>query len=230
MHPALPLFSILAIGSSASLESITRSLPDLQAPPQGEARWIARSMRMNGLPMTIKAIRSPHPPDEVLHYYEGLSQAAGGRQTRRTKSGPWHMLAIGTSQHHISIQVRSVIGGSEGAITVSSRPERERSALDTEFPLPRSATIVALQEYVDFGRRTELIALTSPRSVASEAQAVRHALSSSGWRLIRDGRGVETRRTRVIEAQKGAELALLTILPDEVQRGGAAIVIVWSKE
>jgi hypothetical protein len=53
------------------------ALPDLAAPPQGTAQWIARNMRMNGLPMSLKAFESRLAPDAVLAYYESRAEVVG---------------------------------------------------------------------------------------------------------------------------------------------------------
>ncbi len=57
------LLILLALPANAErLIRTAANLPDLAAPPQGSAQWIARSMRMNGLPMTLKAFESRLSP------------------------------------------------------------------------------------------------------------------------------------------------------------------------
>ena len=54
-------------------------------------------------------------------------------------------------------------------------------------------------------------------------------LTRNGWQVIRRQHMRETARGVVIEAQRGAQQALLTLQPDRAQPSMTAIVIVWKK-
>ena len=93
---AFAMFTMLALPAAAgSLARATEALPELGAPPQGSAQWIARSMRMNGLPMTLKAFESRLTPDAVLSHYEGsLLKSTGAHEARRLVNPPWQVLML----------------------------------------------------------------------------------------------------------------------------------------
>lgn len=228
---SLILFSVVITAVPAYAESlarITEALPEVDAPPQGDAQWVSRSMRLNGLPMTLKAFQSRLEPGALMHHYESWARS-GSNETHRSMIAPWQVLAIKSAGHYITIQARAASGGSEGTIAVSSRLEGVRLKVDTRFPRSAAATIVNLQQYEDHGVESEHISLASPRSVMTEALAFSQLLTRYGWQLIRDQRSQDIRRGHVLEAQKGAQHALLTLLPDQARPTATAIIIVWKK-
>src|SRR5437868_152679 len=108
---------------AGALTRLTAALPEIPDPPQGEAFWVAPSMRMNGLPMTIRGFQSLRRPDEVLAFYESQTYGARTSEHRRSSRGEWLLLSIRSPRHLITVRSRARIGGSEGTITVSARPE-----------------------------------------------------------------------------------------------------------
>src|SRR3990170_537476 len=116
----LAMLTSLALPAYAGgLTRATEALPSLGAPPQGSAQWIAKSMRMNGLPMTLKVFESRLTPDAVLSHYEGFAKASGSHQSRRTTNAPWQVLMLKSADHFITVHARAVARGSEGTILVS---------------------------------------------------------------------------------------------------------------
>jgi hypothetical protein len=205
------------------------SLPDLAAPPQGSAQWIARSMRMNGLPMTLKAFESRMSPDAVLTYYESELKSSGSHDVRRSMNSPWHVLMVRSRDHFITVHARSSSAGSEGTILVSPALDPAVLKLQTEFPRPATARIVNLQQYDDAGMRSEHISFSSDRAPFTEAQAFSQVLINTGWNIIDTRPTQESYRGYVLEAQRQAEQALLVILPDAARPAGTAIIVTWKK-
>jgi hypothetical protein len=150
-------------------------------------------------------------------------------QTFRTRNGEWQILSIKSRHDLVTIAARSTLSGSEGTITVSLPLEGVRSQVATEFPHPATISIVNLQEYSDAGIEAEHISMSSPRSVAVEANAFGEKLVRGGWQIIRQQPTRETPRGQVLEAQKGAQRALLTLMRDSARPGATAIVVVWRK-
>lgn len=233
MRPVLCVLASCAIvvlmqsplAAASDFTRITRSLTDLPAPPQGQSEWIARSMRMNGLPMTIKSFSSRLTADDLCQHYE----SAGLRQhvaTRRSRNGEWLLLAMNTRNETITVQAHNTVAGSEGTITVSPTLDVARLKIETKFPRPSTTSIVNLQEYDDEGIESELISLASTRSIAVEAQTFMDKLRRAGWQIQQ--RAAQSGGGRVIEAQKGAQHALLNLMRNQAQHG-TAIVVVWKK-
>lgn len=214
---------------AGTLARLTATLPDIPAPPQGRTFWIAPSMRMNGLPMTLKGFQSRLSADEVLGFYRSELARKSGHEYRYGMNGEWRVLAVHASNHHLTIQVRSTRAGSDGTITVSGAPDRATPVIATEFPHPIPARLLSRQEYDDAGIESEHLSLVSPRSVTVEAQAFVAKLDRAGWQIVRQQRMRETQRGVVVEAQRGAQQALLVLQPDRRNPANTAIAIVWRK-
>lgn len=226
----LLLLGVLAAATAngGAIERSTSALPDLGPPPQGEAQWIARSMRHNGLPMTLKAFRSRLSADEVLEHYARFGNGSA-RESMRSRQGEWQVLAIKDARCFITIQARDSAPGSVGMIAVTSDPANIAASIATRFPLPRSMHIVNLQQYEDEGEQSEHISLISAKAPHVEAENCARLLSRDGWQLLQDAPARTIERGYLIEAQKGAEHARLTFMPDQSGSGVTAIIIVWRK-
>lgn len=217
-----------SIAQASEVSHLTAQLPDIDAPPQGQAQWVARSMRMNGLPMTIKAFQTTMGTDEVLNFYEHWWAGKALAQYSRSKQGEWRILGIHSDKYAITIEVRKTLGGAEGTIAVSPKLGKvERVA--TTFPHPVSATLLNLQEYDDDGIEAEYISMSSARSVSAEAHDFASLLEREGWQLIIDRRAQVETDAYIIEAQKGANHAQLTFKPNVVKNANTSIAIVWRK-
>lgn len=220
---------LVAMACPAGAEHSRPALPDMAAPPQGTAQWISRSMRMNGLPMTLKAFESRLSPDAVLAHYESMLKTAGGHETRRLTSSPWQVLSFKSPEHLITLHARAVGAGSQGTILVSPVLEEAPLRMRTKFPRSPTARIVNLQQYDDAGMESEHISLASDRSPFVEARAFSQLLIRDGWTIIETRPTQQTHRGFVLEAQRDAEQALIVILPDAARASGTAIVITWKK-
>lgn len=221
----LPLLS----AEASSFARATSSLPDLAAPPQGTAQWIARSMRMNGLPMTLKTFESRLSPEAVLGHYESQLKSSGSHETRRSMKDSWHVLMFRSHDAFITVHARAVNAGSEGTILVSPVLDPALLHVRTDFPRPATARIVNLQQYDDSGMQSEHISLSSARTPFVEAQAFSQLLIRDGWSMTDTRPTHESHRGFVLEAQREAEHALLVIIPDAARPTNTAIVITWKK-
>lgn len=227
---ALGLIAMLALPAHAeSLARMTAALPDLSPPPQGDAQWIARSMRMNGLPMTLKAFQSRLAPEAVLAHYESQLKTRGTHNTRRSANPPWQVLMLRAPGYFITVHARAVSHGSEGTILVSPPLEPASLRVQTDFPRPANTQVVNLQQYDDAGMRSEHISLSSNRTAFTELQAFSQLLIRNGWAVLDTRPARAAHRGYVLEAQRQAEQALLVIVPDAVQPATTAIVIAWRK-
>jgi hypothetical protein len=221
----LTMFALPA--QAGSLSRATESLPNLSAPPQGSAHWIAKSMRMNGLPMTLKVFESRLTPDAVLAHYESWMMANGSRESRRTNNALWQILMLRSADHFITVHARAVAHGSEGTILVSPTLDPASLRMRSEFPRPASTRIVNLQQYDDDGVQSEHISLSSGRASFTELQDFSQLLISEGWTVVDTRPTHDVQRGYVLEVQRQAEHALLVFVPNAAQPVTTAITIVW---
>jgi hypothetical protein len=206
------------------------ALPEVAAPPLGETQWVAERVRLNGLPMSIKTFNSALDVDDLFHYYESWARSNGMKDTQRSNRGEWQVLALRSTQHFVSIQARQTSRGSEGTIAVSPMLEAARPGLATRFPYPRSVRLVSVQEYVDGDLASEHLSLLSSRGVTTEARAFSELLLLDGWQLARNEPATTILRGHVIEAQRGAEHAVVTLQPDQTRSTATTVIIViWKK-
>lgn len=221
----------LCVACDATAGTIARqtgTLPDIPAPPGGEASWIAQAMRLNGVPMTIKRFSSTTNADEVLHHYERKLRTRSDMKTRRTREGRWQVLAIMSDDYYVTIRAQDTTGGAQGTITATPALANLKPRKHTSFPHPPSARVVSLQEYDDAGIEAQHISLVSRRSVSMEARDFEQRLARAGWQVQRSEPASASRQTYVLEAQKGAALALINLR--RADRGHlTAITIVWRK-
>lgn len=224
----LSMLTTLALSTQAgSLSRATDALPDLGAPPQGAAQWIAKSMRMNGLPMTLKVFESRLTPEAVLSHYESSVKASGAHEARRTRNAPWQVLMLKSADHFITVHARAVPHGTEGTILVSPALDPALLRMRTNFPRPASTRIVNLQQYDDDGVQSEHISLSSNRASFTELQDFSQLLISEGWTVVDTRPTREVHRGFVLEVQRQAEHALLVFVPNAAQPATTAITVVW---
>jgi hypothetical protein len=231
LRPALLFLTALFVlpVQAESLARTIAALPELSSPPQGEAQWIARTMRMNGLPMTLKAFQSRLDPGAVIAHYQSQLQSQTSHEARRSINPPWQVLMLKSPGYFITVHARAVTRGSEGTILVSPALAPSSLRTRTHFPRPASTRIVNLQQYDDEGLESEHISLTSVRPPFTELQAFSQLLIRDGWTVLDTRATQEARRGYVLEAQRQAEQALLVIVPDAAQPLATAIVIAWKK-
>lgn len=223
------LTTLAQAAHAGTLSRATEALPDLGAPPQGAAQWIAKSMRMNGLPMTLKVFESRLTPDAVLSHYEWFVKAKGTHESRRMTNAPWQVLMLKSADHFITVHARTVAHGSEGTILVSPVLEPASLRMRTAFPRPATTRIVNLQQYDDDGVQSEHISLTSNRASFTELQDFSQLLISEGWTVLDTRPTRDVQRGFVLEVQRQAEHALLVFVPNAAQPATTAIAITWRK-
>jgi hypothetical protein len=224
------LLMLLAQPSGAGeIERLTSRLPNVDPPPRGTAEWIAPSMRMNGVPMTIKSFTTALSIDEVFSHYESWWRGRGLANLRRQSQGDEQVFSINTGEHHISIQAREMPKGTQGTITVSGDLLRARREVTTLFPHPPSASVASLQEYEDAGVMAEHIDFISRRAVSNEAADFRGRLRAGGWEIVIDQQARSPNEIHVIEAQRGSELAHLVLQPGRNVGAATSIIVIWRK-
>ena len=226
----LALLMSLGVVSSASAGSLARevdTLPDIAPPPGGRSFWIARAMRLNGMPLTLKAFSSSMDVDAALHHYERQLKTGASIATKRSQEGHWRVLAVFGPGYFVTIRARNEGHGVQGTIAVSPVIEKPRAIRRTAFPHPASTRVVNLQQYDDEGVEAEHISFVSRRTAPIEAPDFASTLSREGWHLLRNEAAHDGRGGYVIEAQKGTQFAFVNV--ERRNQGDTTIVVLWRK-
>jgi hypothetical protein len=226
---AVLLFLMIGTAHAGSIARAAARLPDVPAPPRGQVNWIAESMRMNGLPMTIKAVYAQSSIDELLHFYETWSKQLTDAQTRRRHTANTEVLSIKAEDSLITIEVARTLRGAQGTIVTTAPIEQASLIKDTSFPHPPSLQVANLQQYEDAGREAEHITFTSSRTPFIEAQAIASVLDSHGWTVLAQHPAETALQMYVIEAQRNTEQARIMVAPDRSQRTYTMITVIWRK-
>jgi hypothetical protein len=225
----LSLFALAGSAQAGALARETAAFPQLPPPPGGSARWIARSMKMNGLAMTLQSFESRLTADAVLNHYESWSKSRGHGESRRWKSANSQQLSIDLEPYLVTIEAQASAARTVGTILVSKGPRSTPPRIATTFPKPASTSLVNLQQFEDEGAEAEHISLVSQRAPHVEAHAFAGILREEEWVLLREQPMQKVVRGHVLEAQKGPQLASITIFPHQTASTTTAIVIVWKK-
>lgn len=184
---------------------------------------------MNGVPMTLRSLQSSLSPEAVLYYYESWSKQKTGAQTLRTRIDQEEALTIKLDRHLITIRAHRGASGTHGTITSSLASFAAAARVETAFPVPPNIRLVNLQQYEDDSGAAEHISFVSQRAPHVEASALAQWLDDKGWTTLRRAPMHETLRGYVIESQKAAQHAQITIVPSEGWLLGSRILIVWKK-
>jgi hypothetical protein len=219
-------FALMSTAHAGAISKAVASLPNLPVPPQGETEWVARSMRMNGLPMTIQTLVSRSLPDDVIHFYESWAKQ-GNAQTRQWHTRDAEVLSIRAPSYLVTIELQRVVGGSQGTIVTSPPPEKVKLTATTAFPHPTSWRVANLQQYEDDGKETEHITFTSAHGPMTEARDVLAILAANGWTLV--SKRSSDGNNFLAELQRDAELARVVIASDTDRRANTLVAVLWSK-
>jgi hypothetical protein len=184
---------------------------------------------MNGVPMTIRSLRSSLAPDAVLYFYESWCKQKTDTQSLRTRIENDQALTIKLDRHLITIRAQRAASGTHGTITSSPASFPAPVRLESVFPVPPNIRLVNVQQYEDESGDAEHLSFVSQRAPHVEASALARWLDDHGWTMLRHAPMRETLRGYVIETQKGAQHAQLTIVPSEGWLLGSRILVVWKK-
>lgn len=225
---ALLLICVSTSGVAASIARQAAKLPDIAAPPGGHAEWVARAMRLNGVPMTIKSFTAKSNADEVLHHYERTLRTSADSQTRRTQEGQWQILSVMNEHSYVTVRATNGVDGATGTVTVTPSLEDAQPHKHTRFPHPNSAQLISIQEYEDEGVEAEHLSFVSRRSAAVEGHQFAAVLEQRGWQVLRDEPSGRARTAHVVEAQNASALAFIHLR--RADTGGlTTILVVWRK-
>lgn len=208
-------------------DTLAAGLPQPHLMPGMKGSWIAERMTMNGVPMSILEFRGRAPREYVIEYYE--SRWRDGGDAIRRQDGEWTIVLTKRDGYVHSVRARAYGRGSEATYTVSADPQEYEPSFDTTFPLPGSATVLYHHRYLDKGIEAESITLHSPRSVASEAEALRGQLAYDRWRPIIDRPGEKSPDGHFMQYQKGRGHAQIFLGRNPERSGGTLILITWRK-
>ena len=202
---AMSIFASAVLLLGADARAGWQDLPDsLKLAAVGE------SMRVNGVPMTVRAFVSNAPAGQLLDQVtEQWKRQPGSAEVKRTDSKAWLILNQTVGEQHRSLQVRTnAAGRSEGYVAVSSPSQARTPKL--EVRLPAQVEAVSIVDSVDRGHASQQVLAVSRRSAEATAAALEASLKADGWQryvMRKDGRQVR------FAANRGAQQFDATLTP-----------------
>jgi hypothetical protein len=206
--------ALLAAGAAAA--GNWQDLPDsLQLQAVGD------TLRMNGTPMTIRAVSSRQPIETVLREVQAnWEKPHNSAPVKRTEGPNWSILNQTVGDQHRSFQVHQKGDLVEGFAALTSPKLTREPKLGLRLP----PQMIAMQvvDSVDNGKASQQVTAVSRRSVDISASALETALKAEGWKrhiykkqgdavLVSANRGDE-QFDAILSAQKAGALVMINIV------------------
>lgn len=192
------------------------------AMPGLATQWIARDMELNGVPATMRTVRSHRPLAEILRYYR--RQWAGAIDERI--EGEWHVLATRQRKQFVTLRLRQSGTQVHGVLTVSLDPGVASPSLKSTIPVPPGIERLAHQAFRDEGARGENLTLMSRRSVSYERQSFAALYQNGGWTRIEDRATRTVPDGHVLQFLRGKEQIRIVLYRDPDLANGRTLILV----
>jgi hypothetical protein len=168
-----------AIGASA--------WPEVPDPPRAKVEWVARDVRVNGLPSQIERFESELSVDEVLEFYRARWSRSRIGSPQENKVGPWQSVSTLQGSYQLAVQVRPrTPQGSEGLISVANFGDMKRDFVPADWPRWRDLKVTQVTESVDGPRRSQMVAMVSDASFDMNQRRWREEWERRGFRLTHE--------------------------------------------
>jgi hypothetical protein len=224
MSPAprvLCLIALAALAAGAVARDEASGCRAFSAPDGAKLLYVASDMLVNGVPMSIKEMRTKDAPDSVLAFYrrEWGARKPGSFETR---TPGWRTIATFEGPCYYTVQVRPEGGGTYALLGVSRKPSVRPQAPGAGFPMPAGSKVYNDLRHRDGPKTARTVLLTNSRAPRQNVQFYRETLAQEGWVSLVD-RQVTTERgpAHMMLWRRGLEEASIT-----VQRVGSATTVV----
>jgi hypothetical protein len=192
------------------------------AVPRGaQLLYVAADMTMNGVPMSIKEMRTKDSPDAVLAFYR---HEWGGRKPGffENPQDEWRTIATFDGPCYYTVQVRPQGNGTYALLGVSRRPNVAPRARGENFPMPSGSQVYNDLAHRDGPKQGRTVLLTNRQAPDANVLFYRQTFEAEGWVALVDRMVVTDKGpAHVMLWRRGLEEASIT-----VQKGGAGTTVV----
>ena len=213
--------SLLGIVCAASARDEASGCRAFPTPYGAKLLYVASDMLVNGVPMSIKEMRTRDAPDAVLAFYR--------REWGTRKPGSfemptpgWRTIATFEGPCYYTVQVRAQDNGTYALLGVSRRPNVRPQAPGTGFPMPVGSRVYNDLTHRDGPKTARTVLLANARAPQQNVQFYRETFEQDGWVSLVD-RQVTTEKgpAHMMLWRRGLEEASIT-----VQRVGNSTTVV----
>lgn len=226
MKRALCCFVATVLPSIAFALQSTKACRDLPLPVEATASIVAQEMVMNGVPMSIKELRSRQAPEQVQRFFREYWKGQGQRVLENMING-WQTLATQDGPCFFTVQTKAGDkGGTYALLGVTRSPDGPSRTPGSGFPMMSSSRVFNDLAHKDGPKTARTLLLDNEFSPESNAVFYRNTLSAQGWENMID-RKVNTERGRShvqVWQRKTEELSLTIGQSDGVTRVVANVV------
>lgn len=188
-------------------------------PDGSRVEMVAPDMRMNGVPMTIRAVEAPLKVEAMLGYYRALWAPLATPQrpgSMQQKVNGWDVISTVEGTCFTTVQVKAQGAGSYALVAVSQKPDASARRSTDPFPAPLGARLLNDFEYLDGVRNARTVLLAADGRVSSIADFYVNTFGRQGWNVImrrqpENASGV----SQVIALKRGLAEISLVISPTE---------------
>ena len=192
-------------------------------PTPGGARllYVASDMLLNGVPMSIKEMRTKETPDAVLAFYRREWGSRKPGLFENVAQG-WRTIATLEGRCYYTVQVRPDGGGTYALLGVTRRPDVRPQAPGAGFPMPMGSKVYNDMTHRDGPKTARTVLLANAQAPQQNVRFYRDMFEHEGWVSLVD-RQVQTEKgpAHMMLWKRGLEEASVT-----VQRVGNSTTVV----
>jgi hypothetical protein len=211
----------LCAGARAYARDEANGCREFTVPQGARLLYVASDMAVNGLPMSIKEMRTKDSPDAVLAFYR---REWGGRRPGFFENPlqEWRTIATYDGPCYYTVQVRAQGSGTYALLGVSKRPNVAPRPRGEGFPMPSGSQVFNDLSHRDGPKHGRTLLLTNTQAPDANVLFYRQTFEAEGWvplvdRLVVTDKGP----AQVMLWRRGLEEASIT-----VQKGGAGTTVV----
>ncbi|HZQ74536.1 MAG TPA: hypothetical protein VFB08_16590 [Burkholderiales bacterium] len=221
MRRAALLAMLLGIACAASARNEPNGCRAFPTPDGAKLLYVASDMVLNGVPMSIKEMRTKDAPEAVLAFYrrEWGSRKPGSFET---PTQDWRTIATFEGRCYYTVQVRAAGSGTYALLGVSRKPDVRPQAPGAGFPMPMGSRVFNDLASHDGPKSGRTVMLGNAQAPQQNVQFYRETFERQGWVSLVD-KQVETEKgpAHMMLWKRGLEEASLT-----VQRVGNRTMVV----
>jgi hypothetical protein len=191
--------------------------PELPLPPKADMQWIARSMRVSGIPTRVLQFQSRASRGEVVEYYRAYWTGAYAQPPSVRAVGDSTVVGQKHGPYLLTVTVRDAEhGGSDGLIAEALVAGSKTDLDPGRLPLLPGAHVVRVIESDDPGQHSREVLVVSPQMTGSVLQFYQASLQGDGWQQLQANEAPRTASSAgggFLVFARGAEQMQLSVAP-----------------
>jgi hypothetical protein len=178
----------------------------------GQWQSVAENMVMNGVPMTVRQMRSDKKLADLIAFYRGAWTQTGQPAPLEYPLAPWQVIAVARGKCFYTFQVQPQGSGATGLLAISHAPSGVKAAPSGRFPMPGGSNVINDIAHNDLGKTGRTVFLQNGLSLEGNAVFYRDNMVDQGWSVLAEKR-VNTPRGPgiVLDLSRQLEQGQLTI-------------------